>query len=47
MENTCLIREDLEARIVENRTDSVIQKKKGKNNTISVQPGEGKVTIYN
>ena len=46
-ENTCLIREDLEARIVENRTDSIIQKKKGKNNTISVQPGEGKVTIYN
>ena len=44
-ENTCLIREDLEARIVENRTDSVIQKKKGKNNTISVQPGEGKVMI--
>ena len=45
IENTCLIREDLDARILENRTDKVIHKRKGKNSAISVQPGEGKVKL--
>ena len=46
-ENTCLIREDLDSRIVENRTNKVIQKKiKGKDSPISVQPGEGKVIMH-
>ena len=46
-ENTCLIREDLDSRIVENRTDTVIKKKlKGKDSPISVQPGEGKVIMH-
>ena len=47
VENTCLIREDLESRIVENRTNKVIKKKvKGKEPPISVQPGEGKVHFF-
>ena len=45
VENTCLIREDLEARIVENRTTKVMHKQKGNKTPISVQPGEGKVMI--
>ena len=41
-ENTCLIREDLEAIVVENKSKKSIQKKKGKN-VITIQPGENKV----
>ena len=41
-ENTCLIREDLEAIIVENKTKNTILKKKGKN-VVTIQPGENKV----
>lgn len=44
-ENTCLIREDLEAIIVENKSKKTINKKKGKN-VISIQPGENKVHYY-
>ena len=45
VENTCLIREDLETRVVENRTNKVMYKQKGSKPPISVQPGEGKVMI--
>ena len=46
-ENTCLVREDLEAIIVENQTEKTIHKKRGKHSVISIQPGENKViTIY-
>ena len=43
-ENTCLVREDLEAIVVENKSKKTIQKKKGKN-VISIQPGENKVIL--
>ena len=42
-ENTCLIREDLESIIVENKTEKTINKKKGNGSVISIQPGENKV----
>ena len=44
-ENTCLIREDLESIIVENRSNETIYKKKGKG-VISIAPGENKVNLY-
>ena len=43
-ENTCLIREDLEAIVVENQTEKTIHKKKEKG-VITIAPGENKVII--
>ena len=45
-ENTCLVREDLESIIVENKTNKTIHIKKGKESVISIAPGENKVSSY-
>ena len=45
-ENTCLVREDLESIIVENKTNKTIHIKKGKESVISIAPGENKVGSY-
>ena len=45
-ENTCLIRDDLESIMVENKTEKYIHRKKGKGAVVSIAPGENKVTYF-